>query len=173
MELLKQDCTHPPEKQSHFSKVIAQAWRDEPEEVKEKWFKEAAKAKQQHLIDYPDYKYCPRRSKKRPDRDPIKDTDSDATVELEWQLFQPEQGEQLEQGDQTELGDQLEQEDQLVEEAQPEQEDYYAGDQLTDTGQFGIIGFTEETDYITVPTSSLCASCLEKHMHTPSVIPKI
>ncbi|CAG8807879.1 41477_t:CDS:1, partial [Gigaspora margarita] len=48
----------------NLSKEISKMWHKEPLEVKSKFMKMAEEAKQQHMKKYPDYKYCPKFSKK-------------------------------------------------------------------------------------------------------------
>lgn len=49
-----------------LSKIIGSTWKALPEEHKEVWQKLAAKEAALHKAMYPDYKYCPRPSKKKP-----------------------------------------------------------------------------------------------------------
>ncbi|EGF84214.1 hypothetical protein BATDEDRAFT_7482, partial [Batrachochytrium dendrobatidis JAM81] len=43
------------------SKIVGERWRNEPDEVKAKYAALAAEVKRAHAIEYPDYKYTPRK----------------------------------------------------------------------------------------------------------------
>ncbi|KAJ8326844.1 hypothetical protein QVD99_005384 [Batrachochytrium dendrobatidis] len=46
------------------SKIVGERWRNEPDEVKAKYAALAAEVKRAHAIEYPDYKYTPRKPQK-------------------------------------------------------------------------------------------------------------
>ena len=48
-----------------ISKVIANMWKQEPLDVKEKYIQMADDAKKEHLLKYPDYKYKPKKNPKK------------------------------------------------------------------------------------------------------------
>ncbi|KAI0356354.1 hypothetical protein OH77DRAFT_1401665, partial [Trametes cingulata] len=59
VKILKAQHTGPPMKQAYISGIVGHMWRQEPDEVKRKYEKQAEIAKAKHAEKYPGYKYKP------------------------------------------------------------------------------------------------------------------
>ena len=184
-------------KQSDLSKYFGDKWKNEPRDVKDYWGEEAEKAKKKHNQLYPDYRFAPRRKKRKSCNNvaDIQDTgDAEEAVKQETISHLPVTPNQHSQASDFELLNTLISEGgHSTSDDNSMNHDFYSDLLFYENSQPAhrfngrspnaplaeqTVGqimnhITVNTDYVIVPMSSLCKHCAGRYAYKPIIVPGI